>query len=664
VNLTVIASFFSDLWRNLDLETITQVLRSHCEGEHKALIVFRLAWDFFYFSVMGFLFLICLFAPSSNIAVNLRSPFAIICIIVPFCAVLRPIIIAWYIFFFDRRKVAMRPNISVVDGSTTDYMNLAPGPLENPPSESDQIPPLLARCDAILQHQSLILFDPVGIVKDNLWINFLSSPFTGFSRPQMRQLKTFIVPIVVFILLIAVCVMDGSRMHRLETLHAANLTAMENELAAVAAQHQLGFEPIVHPTAARKTTDFIALAVRIFLVVLLFPFTVLSNPATILIPGHFSFLSQTHKSILIAKVIGLVLLGISFLAVLLGVIASATYPWYSVDHLISGTVPLPPVNLSMAECGSWLPVTAEDPHTLCGQSASNWSLLQMAAIGILTEAKTFEGSHPEVLDALACLVDISLMSRDPQVGFESKTVIAFDSIQKKLAVGMLSIPYRNNFGVYCENFLTTYYQTFIDIVIPVFSVAYDSFLSNVLTSIAQSVVSGILGPNRMSAYYLDLAYLTTALELRTSFDILEALSLSSDRPLVVGHGGNGLLAKALTFSEDPWRVSFEAPMLQDSPMAALAVQESADPRRSRILNFFGDGSWYSLYDDSALINNRIPDFGLPKWIPPNPFETFCFAVAACGRDNRFDALCNDVLTEEAFMGIWRDLGRVRNGSLS
>jgi hypothetical protein len=182
-----------------------------------------------------------------------------------------------------------------------------------------------------------------------------------------------------------------------------------------------------------------------------------------------------------------------------------------------------------------------------------------------------------------------------------------------------------------------------------------------LTRAAQTLVSGILGPNRLSTYQFDIAQSITALELRIASDVIDAVGLSAGRPLIVGHGANGLLAKALNISMtyDPWRVSFEAPALEDTPIAALANQTSDDTNRSRIFNFYSEGSVYAISDNRALINHRIPKYGLASFVPPNPFDAFCFSVAACLNDKRFDLLCENVLGKKNFRDIWEGLGRRR-----
>jgi hypothetical protein len=288
----------------------------------------------------------------------------------------------------------------------------------------------------------------------------------------------------------------------------------------------------------------------------------------------------------------------------------------------------------------------------------DWSLLQLAALPLLAEASAAD--HLWVVDRLACMTDIPLMRDDTRIGLNSTLIFAFDSDKRKLAFPMLPMEaFQREVGVIWENFLTSYYHMVIGMLIPMYSVAYSQFLRSVLTKTSQALLSGILGPTRLSAYHFDIAQFIVDHELEMAFDVLESLGLIAERPVVVGHGANGLLVKALNMTSDPWRVSFEAPLLKDTPVAALANHTGDEKNRSRVVNFFGDGSIYALPDDTTLINYRIPDYRVTKWLPRNPFQTFCFTVAACSNDARFDSLCNDVLGKERFTDIWKSLGRLR-----
>jgi hypothetical protein len=251
------------------------------------------------------------------------------------------------------------------------------------------------------------------------------------------------------------------------------------------------------------------------------------------------------------------------------------------------------------------------------------------------------------------------MQNDGEINFSTEAILSFNRNEGKLALGLTSIPFDANFAIYCENFLASYYPSIIGVVVPLYSVAYANLLSRMLASTSQSLISGILGPGRLSVYYLDDATLTSRLELDTAYDIFHTLGFSVERPIIVGHGANGLLAKALPFSYDPWRVSFEGPVLKDSPIATLAQDTEVKYRQPTIINFYTNGSIYALVDNAAIGNNQIPDSKyLSALVPPGPFETFCTVAAACAEDKRFDILCNDVLGGN-FIELWEGLGRDR-----
>jgi hypothetical protein len=159
---------------------------------------------------------------------------------------------------------------------------------------------------------------------------------------------------------------------------------------------------------------------------------------------------------------------------------------------------------------------------------------------------------------------------------------------------------------------------------------------------------------------LNNATVSIARELDVVSEVLEALGLSADAPVIVGHGANGLIMKALKFGNgrNPWRVAFESPMLSGSPMETLADLGETDPTRSRIINFYSLDSLYALPDDAALVNNRIPSYSSHnRLIPPHSFETFCFAVAACGNDPVLDRLCEGVFEHIGSARDFRDLSK-------
>jgi hypothetical protein len=225
---------------------------------------------------------------------------------------------------------------------------------------------------------------------------------------------------------------------------------------------------------------------------------------------------------------------------------------------------------------------------------------------------------------------------------------------------MPAMPFVANLGIMLENSLTYYYPILMDLVVPFYALASDFFLSNLLSVPTEILVSGILGPNRLSEQWLNNATVSVTRELDVVSEVIKALGLYADQPVMVGHGANGLIMKALKFENGshPWRVAFESPMLSDSPMATLADLGQIEPAVSRIVNFYSEGSIYALSDSAAIMNNRMPSYSSrSSAIPPHSFETFCFTVAACGNDPVLDRMCERVDT--AFGNLCAKIGRPR-----
>jgi hypothetical protein len=90
---------------NLDFETLTKALTMPTEARHRLLVFNRLGWYFYYFGALGSMFVICLFAPGSDLASHVGLVFASICLVVPLSAAVRPIVGAWSILLCDRTEL-------------------------------------------------------------------------------------------------------------------------------------------------------------------------------------------------------------------------------------------------------------------------------------------------------------------------------------------------------------------------------------------------------------------------------------------------------------------------------------------------------------------------------------------------------------------------------
>jgi hypothetical protein len=478
------------------------------------------------------------------------------------------------------------------------------------------------------------------------WIDFLSSGFTGHARPQRRKCWTWIVTFFVLLCVGTLITLDYIRL--LESVEARNKirTDFGQSLSTISVTYQLTFLPPELPSNNRAVAGFV---IRTLIVVILFPFTVLSHHALLFIPQHWKAMGIHHSAVRLAKVIGLLLLAAGFVALTAGATLRATHPWFSPEAILSAPL----------TAGANPLQTFEDLHSLCWETGSDWSLMQLAAFPLLAEAR---GEYTPFYRNLSRLLGIALFE-DDLMQLQTTAFIAFNRTTKKLAVGLPVMPFDDNFGMTLENSLAFYYAKAIGLIIPFYDIASDLFLSNLFPGPTETVTTGILGPNRLSEQWLDRVTISVLQELEVVSQVIEALGLSAERPVVVGHGANGLLMKAFNFSDgsDPWRISFESPMLWGSPMATLANYAEGDRTASRILNFYSDGSIYSFSDEAALVNNRIPRYS-PRnpIIPPHPFETFCFTVAACGSDPVLDHMCENVLGEGRFENLCTELKRPRS----
>jgi hypothetical protein len=648
VNLDIIKAFFNKIWDRLDIEAITIIFEQQLNSRHPFRMITRLCGIFLYFTVMAILFLACLLAADSNIATHFRDPFAVICLLVPFCTLIRPLIMAWYIFIFDRQNLSPPDEIDV-EGD-----------------EGKQVVPE-AQDRPETKHKTLHFFDPEGLLEDNRWVDFLRSDVTAKVRPQLKKPLTLIATGVIFVFMIVVISLDIARMDQSSTRRQQELNEVVARLNRTAALHQIDVDVPSEKEAGLKTSDIAGIVIRCLVVIFVFPFTVLSHHGTIAIV--WKVLGKRFGSIQFAKLIGVLMFLVSIIAFIAGPIVRSVYPWYLVSRIS-------PKDWWDGN-STFLSATYEPQHALCAQNVGNWSLIQLAGLSAIAEARRDSSTPPEVIEYLRVLTAVPLVSSQPgnpnDLAMESQAVVAYDRTDRRLAVGLEAIPFNHNLGIALENSLIDYVYTAIGSCAPFFNLAYDNFLENLLTEISQALVTGILGPNRTGVYYLDHVNVTASLEMKTAFEVLEVLAVQPGIPLVVGHGANGLLVKASHFSYEPWRVSLEGSKVTGSPMETIA-EADLEMKTRRIVNFYTRGSLFASFDDAALTNNQLPKYGIWPVIPPNPFETLCFAAAACATDVRFDRLCADVfgshghqlwnehnvtLGEEKFRKLWAELGRQR-----
>jgi hypothetical protein len=404
--------------------------------------------------------------------------------------------------------------------------------------------------------------------------------------------------------------------------------------------------------------DSASMAMRIVVLIVVFPLTVLSHHATILMPGRWRYLEQNHRPVRTAKIAGFSMFVGSFIVLIAGAVFRAVHPWYSPDKIFRRSWINEPSLLS----------TLEDLHPLCSRSVADWNLLQLAGIPVLAEARN-NSNYATFYREFAKILEIRLLEDNPDFGFRTTALIVFDAATKRLVIAPAAIPFEENYGIYFENELSNYYGDFIEECVPLYGIASTIFLSSLLPAPTEALTTGILGPDRVTVQWLYNATLSVKQELEVVYAIMDAFGLSGERPVFVGHGATGLIVKALQLQEgtEPWRVAFESAALADSPMATLSRASDNDDALPTIINFIGDGSLFAKSDDEALWNANIPVFPkaeelithLREFIPPHALRTFCHIQAACGKDPRLDGMCEAAFPEDFKDGMCETYARPR-----
>jgi hypothetical protein len=500
--------------------------------------------------------------------------------------------------------------------------------------------------------------DPSNLLDDRTWLDFLRSPATGHARPQCEDSHTWIAAGVALAWLIALMCLDIYRLVYVMDEREEMMDSVAHMVKSVSDEYQLGLPA---PEMPSTSGEIVYLIIRTLVLIFLFPVSVLSHHATLLMPQRWRYLGEKYSPIRIAKIVGLLFLVVGFVLMIAGASLRAVEPWFTPDEIFSS--PLSNGTRPMS--------TLADLNPLCSRTVADWTLLQLASVPVLTEARVT--NHIFYRDFTRRL-DVPLLEDDEDFRFDTSALIAFSRADQRLLLSPASIPFVDSYGIYLENQLWTYYSGFVGECVPLYGIVSKFFLSNLLPVPSQALSTGIMGPNRLSVQWLYNATLSVKQELELISEIMDALGLTADRPVFVGHGAGGLIVKALQFEDgtEPWRVAFESSGLHDSPMATISgASESERPART-IINFIGAGSIYAGVDEAALGNFKILVYpeaselipSLKELVPPHPLSTFCLIQAACGSDSVLDDMCDRAFPDAFAEGMCKVYARPRTRAVA
>jgi hypothetical protein len=246
LNLSVIQGFFSELWVHLDFETVTRALTIPRVSEHQFIGFTRLAWYIYYFCAMACMFVICLLSRGTDLSSYVGSAFVCICLVVPLCAALRPILSAWTILLSDRTSLevsAAEPpeEREQNEDSLCEFPDEPDEDPVGPPDTAEDGSKCRLACGHLVGHHMQFLFDPIGLLSDETWLDFLRSGFTGHARPQRDKWWTWIVVCCVFAWVAALISLDVIRLVQAIEDHDVIRRQLSHSLETISAMYELDF---------------------------------------------------------------------------------------------------------------------------------------------------------------------------------------------------------------------------------------------------------------------------------------------------------------------------------------------------------------------------------------------------------------------------------------
>jgi hypothetical protein len=199
---------------------------------------------------------------------------------------------------------------------------------------------------------------------------------------------------------------------------------------------------------------------------------------------------------------------------------------------------------------------------------------------------------------------------------------------------------RDQLGFLLANLGNEWYNKMIAMFVPCFEAIFDVFLGGFCGG-CQAMLGALVGIGDASfnAWNSTLA--------------LMGMLVNASLPVFVGHGAGGLMAKALAVQFDRMGVAFEGPNLMTS-----ALDQRVVPGRERkrvLVNIDSADSLFTLNEDGATENIRVPTLRRSWFGGSNPYEMFCRLAAACVSDDTFDHLCDEAVgldTYKQFFALW------------
>lgn len=191
-----------------------------------------------------------------------------------------------------------------------------------------------------------------------------------------------------------------------------------------------------------------------------------------------------------------------------------------------------------------------------------------------------------------------------------------------------------------ENIVCTWLNFLMDALIPFFGMFKTVFFKQLGKWLPFFCTVGLLGFSPLS-YDAYKAHEST-------FQTL--LAPQNQRIILTGHIFGGFMAKLYADSFETYAVAFESPRYIDSLMDASSflLFPFRYNNSYNMINIFSESSIFSFPEEDINANLQLPQ-SQTFYRPVNPYKTFCLLASGCTIDDKFDSLCEGMISKSLYL---------------
>jgi hypothetical protein len=320
---------------------------------------------------------------------------------------------------------------------------------------------------------------------------------------------------------------------------------------------------------------------------------------------------------------------------------------------------------------------------MCGIRSDGWDVIQIAALSLFSE---LWGNHSDgiiLMENIGALKDIVDGVRIWHPNSISENRLAAPALVFLERDGgpmpvMLAFPGTSRPGdlaFVIENAISFWLYTAWLASIPFTRILDELFFRAFEMTLIEAVAIAFLGPQRLSfTYWEDAIQVTDAIMASAANDswvdeYVKSISNQSEtiKSGIVGHGGYGLLAKALSGRYDTPGYAFNSLQFANSPVSIFREwDKKINESDEGPIEHFRSDITFQVFTDNTLAKSDwhvLPtnDTGITRFFEtPKTSKTFCLMAAGCATTDRYDNLCGRLLgSAESFQEMLCQWNRTR-----